>query len=415
MCGIAGFLGDFDPSLLQKMGEALRTRGPDNIGTWYQGFGSVGLVHTRLSIIDLSESSNQPMQSACGRLVIVFNGEIYNYRELKKTLFNSGYQFRTSGDTEVIINMYLEYGISCLKRLKGIFALAIYDSKLGQTFVARDGQGIKPLYYSSTPSGFIFASELKALLQEGSVSREINPDAVAEYLTFLWAPTPSTMLKNVKKLEQGSYLSISRDGVISQYEFYDYPDSTRSSNLSATEAIEETRRRLEKAVSAQLVSDVPVGAFLSGGLDSSAVVALAKQVEPDLDLPCFTIEFAGDNFRREGSTEDLPYAKQVASHLGLPLHQVKVDPAMILDLEKMIFHLDEPQADLAPLNAMYICELARSQGVKVLLSGAGGDDIFLDIGAIMRYRKSATGVDYLLRSDDYFGFPRLNYRSEHRN
>lgn len=376
MCGIAGFIGNFDESLLSKMGEALRTRGPDNMGVWHGVTESVGFVHTRLSIIDLSEASNQPMTSACGNLKIVFNGEIFNYRQLKSELEKEGYKFSTLGDTEVILNMYLKHGIDFLRKLNGIFALAIYDARSRKTFVARDGQGVKPLYFTSTKLGFIFASELKALLQEKSVDREINADAVAEYLTFMWAPTPSTMLKKVHKLEQGHYLTIFDNQVSDKSEFYDYPHSTQESKLTEFEAIEKTRTYLEQAVRSQLVSDVPLGAFLSGGLDSSSIVALAKKIEPDIDLPCFTIDFKDDRLKQEGMAEDLPYAEQVATHLGLPLNKVTVGSDMVMDLEKMIYQLDEPQADLAPLNAMYISELAKSQGIKVLLSGTGGDDIF---------------------------------------
>lgn len=404
MCGIAGFIGNFDESILGKMGESLRTRGPDNLGVWHGKAESVGFVHTRLSIIDLSKASNQPMTSACGNLKIVFNGEIYNYRQLKSELKKDGYRFSTLGDTEVILNMYLKHGIDFLGKLNGIFALAIYDARSRKTFVARDGQGVKPLYFTSTKLGFIFASELKALLQEKSVDREINADAVAEYLTFMWAPTPSTMLKKVHKLEQGHYLTIFDSQVLDKNEFYDYPYSGQESNLNEIEAIEKTRTYLEQAVRSQLVSDVPMGAFLSGGLDSSSIVALAKKIEPDINLPCFTIDFKDNRLKEEGMAEDLPYAEQVASHLGLPLNKVIVGSDMIMNLEKMIYQLDEPQADLAPLNAMFICELAKSQGIKVLLSGTGGDDIFTG------YRRH-----YALQKERYWNWLPYHARKMLRN
>ncbi len=404
MCGIAGFVGNFNGSLLEKMGEVMRTRGPDNMGSWISKSETIGFVHTRLSIIDLSESSNQPMTSACGNLKITFNGEIYNYRQLKSSLEQDGYIFHTRGDTEVILNMYLKHGIDFLGMLNGIFAFAIYDKRSNKTYIARDGQGVKPLYYTTTNLGFIFASEMKSLLQEKTVQREINADAVAEYLSFLWAPTPSTMLKGVFKLEQGHYLTVVDNKIIEKNEFYDYPKSGEYANLTESDAIEGTIAHLEQAVRSQLVSDVPIGAFLSGGLDSSAIVALAKKINPDINLPCFTIDFKDDRLKQEGMAEDLPYAEQVAKHLGLTLNKVTVGSDMVMDLEKMIYHLDEPQADLAPLNAMYICELAKSQGIKVLLSGTGGDDIFTG------YRRH-----YALQKERYWSWAPYHVRKMLRN
>lgn len=376
MCGIAGFNGNFDKLLLRRMADSIRTRGPDNVGLLYLNKAHVGLAHTRLSIIDLSESANQPMLSNCGKVTIVFNGEIYNYRELRDGLKDEGYVFKTLGDTEVLLNMYLKYGIDLLAKLNGMFAIAIYDSRIQKTFIARDGQGVKPLYYTSTAKGFLFASELKALLQEPSVDREINPEAVAAYLTYLWAPCPMTMLSGVHKLEQGHCLCVVEGKIVDKWEFYDYPYDLDISQLSAVEAVRETALKVENAVRSQLVADVPVGAFLSGGLDSSAVVAMAKKIEPDSEFPCYTINFKDDRLKKEGIVEDLPYAELVADHLGVKLHKLTVGADMIMDLEKILYHLDEPQADPAPLNAMYICELAKSQGIKVLLSGVGGDDIF---------------------------------------
>lgn len=376
MCGIAGYSGNFESTLLKRMGGSIRARGPDNIGFWKDNEKQIGLVHTRLSIIDLSELSNQPMISQCGNIVITFNGEIYNFQELRKSLEENGYTFKTKGDTEVLIYLYHLHGLDFLKKLNGIFALSLFDKRINKMFIARDGQGIKPLYFSQTDKGILFASELKAILQEPSVSRELDHDAISSYITYLWCPSPRTMLKNVKKLEQGNCITIANGKIENQWEFYDYPVKLPSSNLSKKDAIRKTALEVENAVKRQLISDVSIGAFLSGGLDSSSVVAMAKKVEPDIDLPCYTIDFRGDDLKSEGMVEDLPYAEKIADHLNLQLNKVEVTSDMILDIEKMIYHLDEPQADPAPLNAMYISELAKSQGIKVLLSGAGGDDIF---------------------------------------
>lgn len=376
MCGIAGFSGRFDSSVLWDMVKSIRARGPDNLSVWSDEPNGVGLAHARLSIIDLSESANQPMLSECGSVALVFNGEIYNYQSLRKGLESSGIRFRTNGDTEVLLNLYLRDGMSFLSSLNGIFAFAIFDSRTRRLFIARDGQGVKPLYFSESGKGVIFASEIKALLQELSVSRELSAEAIASYLTYLWSPGSATMLKHVFKLDPGFCMEISRGRIVRKWMFYDLPYDQRIIECSVDDAIHTTTKLLKDAVEAQLVSDVPLGAFLSGGLDSSAVVAMARQVAPEMDIPCFTIDFDDDRLRHEGMTEDLPYAEKVASHLGVKLHKVKVGSGMINDLEKMIFYLDEPQADPAPLNAFYICQMARSQGIKVLLSGTGGDDIF---------------------------------------
>lgn len=376
MCGIAGFSGRFESSVLWDMVKSIRARGPDNLSVWSDDPNGVGLAHARLSIIDLSEAANQPMLSECGAVALVFNGEIYNYKSLRKRLESSGIRFRTNGDTEVLLNLYLRDGMSFLSSLNGIFAFAIFDSRTRSLFIARDGQGVKPLYYSELSKGVIFSSEIKALLQELSVSRELSAEAIASYLTYLWSPGSATMLKHVFKLDPGFCMEISQGRIIRKWMFYDLPYDQRIVEYSLDEAIATTTKLVKDAVETQLVSDVPLGAFLSGGLDSSAVVAMARQVAPGLDIPCFTIDFDDDRLRQEGMTEDLPYAEKVASHLGVKLHKVKVGSGMINDLEKMIFYLDEPQADPAPLNALYICQMARSQGIKVLLSGTGGDDIF---------------------------------------
>ena len=376
MCGLAGFFGDFDKNLLPRMGSVIQHRGPDNTGIWCCENLKVGLVHTRLSILDLRTNANQPMSSDCGRAKIVFNGEIYNYRQLREDLVEKGVTFKTTGDTEVVLKLYIHYGIDFLSKLNGIFVISIFDLERRSLFLARDGQGVKPLYYSELSRGFLFASELKALVQEKSLVRSLNPEAIAAHLTFLYAPGKMTMLKNVYKLLPGHYLEVKEGKIIKISEFYDYPAQTYRPNKPKNYFVENTRKYLEQAVNKQLVSDVPVGAFLSGGLDSSAVVAIAKKMNPDLDLPCFTIDFEDNAFENEGMARDLPYAERVAKHLGIKLNKVTVGSEMLLDLEKMIYHLDEPQADPAPLNAMQICALAKAQGIKVLLSGTGGDDIF---------------------------------------
>lgn len=374
MCGIAGFNGDFSPEALRRMGERIAHRGPDSSGFYHDPEHRVGLAHRRLAIIDLSPAGSQPMADESGQAVIVFNGEIYNFRELRAELVDAGYAFRGHSDTEVLLNLYLHCGEAMLQRLNGVFAFAIWDGRSRSLFVARDGMGVKPFYYAQTEAGVVFASELKALLVNPEVKRDIDSYAVFLHLTYLWCPAPHTILANVKKLQPGYAMQI-RDGEIQrQWKFYELPYDQEISRLTPEEAAVQVEQGVRTAVERQMVADVPVGAFLSGGLDSSAVVAFAKQVQPDARLQCFTIGL--EDVGKEGFAEDLPYAKKVAQHLGVDLHTIHVGAEMADQLEAMIYHLDEPLADPAPLNALFISKLAREHGIKVLLSGAGGDDIF---------------------------------------
>jgi len=376
MCGIAGFSGDFEPGLLERMNSAQAHRGPDDADVLFLPEVRVGLAHRRLSIIDLSPRGRNPMWDVTRKVVIVYNGELYNYRELRRELLSDGYAFHSDTDTEVLLNLYLRDGEKMLERLNGIFAFAIWDARKRSLLVARDGVGVKPLYYAETPRGFLFASELKALLQEPSIDRSLDLEAVRHHVLFLWCPSPITMLRSVRKLEPGMALVV-KDGRITQrLRFYDPRFDQEFVDWPEGDAIVQVRKYLTRAVDRQLMSDVPLGAFLSGGLDSSSVVALAqRRIEPD-KLQCFTIGFKGKEAQIEGMADDLPYAQRVAEHLGVDLHTIWVGPEMVDELAKMVFYLDEPQADPAPINALFISQLARRQGIKVLLSGAGGDDIF---------------------------------------
>ena len=242
--------------------------------------------------------------------------------------------------------------------------------------MARDGVGVKPLYYSESSQGFLFASELKALLQSPDVSRELDHQAIHSYLTYLWCPAPRTMLKSIKKLEPGFALRVKAGRVVKRWCFYDLPFDQAIVPMSEEEAIEEVRSTVQQAVERQMVADVPIGALLSGGLDSSSVVAFARRASSQQKFKCFTIGFKDQSFANEGWAEDLPYAKMVSEHLGVDLETIYVGPEMASEVESMVYHLDEPQADFAPINTYFICKLARDHGIKVLLSGAGGDDIF---------------------------------------
>ncbi len=374
MCGIAGYSGRFEPELLGRMATALAHRGPDDQGVFHDEAREVGLAHRRLSIIDLSPLGHQPMTDPAGRATIIFNGEIYNFPELRRRLEDKGTRFRGHSDTEVILHLYLEKGADFLADLNGIFALAIWDRDRDSLLLARDGLGVVPLYLAQTPRGLVFASEMKALLSVADLERTIDAAAIANYLCLMWCPAPRTPLAKVRKVEPGTALELRRGEVLRTWQFYELPYGQPKRRIDVSAAAAHVREVIRSAVHRQMVSDVPVGAFLSGGLDSSAVVAFAS--EQVKHLPCFTIAFKDGSEADEGFAEDLPFAEKVARHLGVELDVIRVGSEMADELSDMVWHLDEPQADLAPLNALFIARRARERGVKVLLSGAGGDDIF---------------------------------------
>ena len=310
-----------------------------------------------------------------GSLRVTYNGEIYNHRELAAELADEGHRFRSRCDTEVLLHLYRGHGHDLFGRINGMYAFALWDAERRSLLLARDGVGVKPLYYCETSSGVLFASEIKALLACGAVSRELDPQALDEHLTFLWTAAPRTILKAVRKLEPGHAMLVRGGRIIRRWRHYHLPyDGVRRAG-AAGELAGELRRRLQQAVTRQVVSDVPVGAFLSGGLDSSAVVAMMRRAQPGRRPVCYAIGFPG-NGDLDGSPADLPYARRVAEHLDVELREIVVGPEVIGHLERMLYHLDEPAADPAPINALLIARRAREEGIPVLLSGAGGDDLF---------------------------------------
>ena len=376
MCGIVGFSGPIETGRLTDACNAMAHRGPDDAGLYHDAGAAIGLGHRRLSILDLSPLGHQPMASDDGAVVLVFNGEIYNFRELRAELAGEGVAFRGHSDTEVLLNLYLAEGEGMLPRLNGIFAFALWDRRTQSLLLARDALGVKPLYYAVADDRFAFASEIKALLPLLPATVGLDAVALQRYLTFLWCPGDGTPLRSVRKLLPGEALVVRAGRIVRSWTWYRLPmfrGVAPRSSLDARAVVQGTLVHLRAAVRRQMVADVPVGAFLSGGLDSSAVVALAREQNPD--IRCFTIEALGG--QEAGATDDLPYARRVAEHLGVPLDVVRIDAGrMAGDLERMVAQLDEPLADPAPLNVLYISQLAREQGIKVLLSGAGGDDLF---------------------------------------
>lgn len=374
MCGIVGFSGRFTPASIEKAGYILSHRGPDDQGTFRDEEAGVALTHQRLSILDLSSYGHQPMADSENGLVVVFNGEIYNFHALRRELEAQGFAFRSRSDTEVLLKLYLAEGEAMLSRLNGIFAFALWDGRNGSLLLARDALGVKPLYYAAMGERFAFASEIKALLELVPEARELDAASLHRYLSFLWCPGEGTPLKGVRQLAPGEAMVVRSGRIERHWAWYRLPVCRGDvSVLDGEAALADTATHLRRAVQRQMISDVPVGAFLSGGLDSSAVVAFAREQNPDIH--CFTIEMAGG--QEEGMADDLPYARRVARHLGVPLEVVTIDAGrMAEDLECMVVQLDEPLADPAPLNVLYISRLAREHGMKVLLSGAGGDDLF---------------------------------------
>ena len=330
-----------------------------------------------MSIQDLSENAIQPMFSNDRRFVIVFNGEIYNHLEIRESLGNE-FKFKSTSDTETILYAYIKYGPGFLNILNGIFAFAIYDRDKREIFIARDQIGVKPLYIYGSKNFFSFASELKALLKF-DIKKDLDPKAIANYLTFLWSPGERTPFKSVKKLLPGHYIKFSipyNNDLIKPIRYYQLPFKTTYQNMPEEKLIDLLEERLTNAVKRQMLSDVPVGFFLSGGLDSSLLVAIAKKNFPDKKFPCFTIDIKGWSDSSEDFQNDIHYAKKVAQFLDVELNIVNANIDIGKSFDKMIWHLDEPQADAAPLNVLNICSLAREKGIKVLLGGVGGDDLF---------------------------------------
>jgi len=368
MCGIAGatrnMLGDTPANVLNSMNQVMLHRGPDTGDIFLDS--SIGLCHRRLAIIDLSEDGRQPMISSNGRYAIVFNGEIYNFLELTKELSDKGYRFRTKTDTEVLLVCYEEYGPGCLNKIRGMFAFAIWDKLKKKLFAARDRIGKKPLYFHFNKDRFAFSSEIKSLLEINSISKEIDPTAIVDYLKYLFIPHPKSIYKNISKLEPGHYLLFENEKLqISQYWDLDFSEPSRKSH---TELEEELLYTIADAVECRLISDVPLGAFLSGGVDSSAVVALMDKISKTPVTTC-TIGF-DDKLHNEAID-----AKDFAASLSTTHHEhyIKDEPAKIV--EKLLWYFDEPFADSSMVPTYYVSKVAR-QNVTVALSGDGGDESF---------------------------------------
>lgn len=378
MCGISGklyFNRDrvVDPEVIRCMSAALAHRGPDGGDVYVKG--PVGLGHRRLAIIDLSEDGRQPMANEDGSVMITFNGEIYNFTELRKELEEKGHVFRSRSDTEVIIHLYEEMGLECVKRLRGMFAFAIWDENKRHLLLARDRVGEKPLYYYLDSDQVVFGSEIVALLQDRSVPVQPDPEAIWRYLHLMFIPSPLSGFQAIRKLPPAHYLLVADGEVqIRRYWALDYSTKVHAS-LREEDLCEMLIAELREAVRMRLVSDVPLGAFLSGGIDSSAIVALMAQCV-DIPIKTFSISFGGKAYN------EAPFARLVARRLGTDHQEYEITPNAVEVLRKLIEHYGEPFADPAAIPTYYLSMLARKH-VTVALSGDGGDENF---AGYRRYR-----------------------------
>ena len=366
MCGIAAIIKQDGPvaqSAIDQMAHRLDHRGPD--ATRSQRLDGCDLGHTRLSIIDLAGGA-QPMADDTNRYWVVFNGEIYNYRELRHTLESLGWKFRTQSDTEVLLRSYQQYGEDCPKHLNGQFAFVIWDTVERKAMAARDRMGEKPLYWAKTPGGdLIFASEIKSLIASGMIRPKIDRLAIDAYLAMAYIPPDRTVYSNIYTLDPGGAMSW-HEGRLRQWKYWE-PRYSTNANIDWHEAVEETRRLVEQAVQRQMVADVPVGAFLSGGLDSSTVVALMSR-HSSLPIKTFSVGF-GDLIN------ELPYARVVAEKYKTDHHELQMDIPLDEMLLRMAQVYDEPYADSSNIPVYLMCGFAR-RTVKVALAGDGGDEIF---------------------------------------
>jgi asparagine synthase (glutamine-hydrolysing) len=405
MCGICGKLY-FDSGQkvsgeqLDRMMGAISHRGPDGQGTYLAG--PVGLGHTRLAVIDLS-TGDQPMTNEKETIWLVYNGEIYNFRELREELIQKGHTFRSSSDTEVIIHLYEEYGTECVSRLRGMFAFALWDDAAKALFLARDRVGIKPLYYINTGKALVFASEIKALLCDKEIRREVDPAAIHRFLTFLYLPGNQTLLRGVRKLEPGHHLLV-KEGRVIRRQYWDLHFRTVASGQSLRGTCDDLRQLLKRTVRDHMISDVPVGVLLSGGVDSTIVLSQAVE-ETNKRINTFTIGFAGEEF-----DDERLFARLVADRFGTAHHEITISASDFAEfLPTYIRHMEEPVCEAPAVALHYVSKLARKH-VKVVISGEGGDEAF---AGYQTYRnllflervKAAAGPlsDLLSSSIDWFG------------
>ena len=396
ICGVVNLAGEYsiDESLVQRMIAAQRHRGPDDQGMYCEA--GVGLGFCRLAILDLTPAGHQPMTNEDGTLWLVFNGEIYNFQELVPVLENAGHRFRSRSDSEVIIHAYEQWGADCLQRFNGMFAFAIWDMRKRTIFIARDRLGVKPLYYWSDGTQFAFASELKALLALPCISRRLDMHALQSYLVYEYVPAPESIFMDIQKLPAGHTMELRLDGslqgcvrsTLAPRQYWDVQFAVQDTQRrTADDYVSEFRELFKSAVARRLISDVPLGVFLSGGLDSSSIVAMMSQVSSERPKT-FSIGFAEKTF------SELDYARIVANHFDTEHHVEILKPDSNELMQTVTTFLDEPFADASALPTYLVSKTARKQ-VTVALGGDAGDEIFAGYDWYRAQKIAATSVDLL--------------------
>jgi len=407
MCGITGIYSSreaVNPAVLSSMTDVLSHRGPDDSGTYVSKNGKVGLGHTRLSIIDLSKRGRQPMASDDFKIQVSYNGEIYNYKEIRKELCSKGHVFRTDCDTEVLVKAYKEWGMECLEKFEGMFAFAVWDGRKNILYLARDRVGIKPLYYYAEDGLFLFASELKAMMRHPGFNRRIDIDGLALFLRNNYIRSPYTIYENTFKLEPGHYLCL-QNGQLRKYKYWDAADSYNAEpyDVGEEEACEMFEDAMLDSLKHRLVSDVPVGLFLSGGIDSSLIATLLRK-EFSMPFKTFTIGFDEEEYN------EAEWAKKLAEHLGTE----HIESCMSEDeAVKVVFEIpsiyDEPFADNSSIPTCVLSRLA-SEHVKVVMSGDGGDELFCgynDYSELLSFAERIEKIPHVLKSAIRTLFTRL--------
>ena len=391
MCGIAGLTSQDPDARIGAMLKSIEHRGRDDEGVWtsseIDGEGQrVAFGHRRLSIIDTSAAGHQPMLSHDGRLVVVLNGEIYNYRELREQLNGKGHSFQTQTDTEVLLAAWAEWGEDCLTRLNGMFAFALWDDKERALFLVRDRVGIKPLYYTqqcqkpdrrggptSESSSLIFASEIKSILASGLVKAKLDREALHQFLTFLWVPDPNTLFRGIKTVPPGHFVKW-RDNELTVREWWDISFDTIEEGKSEAWWKEQVLETLDRVVKLEMVADVPLGSFLSGGIDSSSIVALMRNHSNGRRIGTYTIGIEAEDLRYDIIPDDVGWARRINQQLDTDYHEIMLQPKVAELLPRLVYHMDEPAIDMAIPS--YLVSRAARETLTVMLSGMGGDEVF---------------------------------------
>jgi len=379
MCGIVGIISPEPDERLRRALLSIEHRGRDDEGIYLTDrFGAsqlkVGLGHRRLSIIDTSAAGHQPMTTADGRFKIIYNGEIYNYREIRRELESAGETFLTDSDTEVLLAAFRKWNTGCLSKLNGMFAFAVWDELLKELTLVRDRAGIKPLYYAKTSMGFVFASEIKAILASGLIEADLDIAGLDQYLTFLWTPDPQTVFKNIHKLPPGHFLKWN-EGEIVESEWWDLRFDSIEHGRSEEYWRDRVLETLDRVVRMEMVADVPLGAFLSGGVDSSSIVALMDQHSDGRQVSTYTVGIEQQDLRYDIIPDDAVWARQIGKLFNTDYHEIMLQPDVAELLPKLVHHMDEPVADPAIMTSYLISKAARDT-LTVLLSGVGGDEVF---------------------------------------